>query len=63
MPFIAATMTTALWVALVFTSMLVVPFALWCNFSLARVTQLSPHTNTNWLWLLSAVVTLGPASP
>ena len=59
MPFIAATMTTALWVALVFTSMLVVPFALWCNFSLARVTQLNPHTNTSWLWLLSAVVTLG----
>ena len=35
------------------------PDALWCNFSLARVTQLNPHTNTSWLWLLSAVVTLG----
>jgi len=52
-------MMTALWVALVFTSLLVVPFALWCNFALARVTQLTPHTNTSWLWLLSAVVTLG----
>lgn len=48
-----------LWVALVFTSVLVVPFALWCNFALARVTQLDPHTNTSWLWLLSGVVTLG----
>jgi len=58
-PVIVGTLTTALWVALVFTSILVVPFALWCNFALARVTQLSPHTNTSWLWLLSAAVTLG----
>jgi clan AA aspartic protease (TIGR02281 family) len=56
---VAATLMTVLWVALVFTSVLVVPFALWCNFSLARVSQLNPHTNTSWLWLLSLVVTLG----
>ena len=48
-----------LWVALVFTSVLVVPFALWCNFALARVAQLDPHANTSWLWLLSVLVTLG----
>jgi len=56
---LVAHLSTVLWVALVFTSVLVVPFALWCNFSLARVTQLDPHTNSTWLWLLSAVVTLG----
>lgn len=54
-----ALLSTVVWVALVFTSVLVVPFALWCNFSLARVTQLDPHTNSSWLWLLSVVVTLG----
>lgn len=54
-----ALLSTVLWVALVFTSVLVVPFALWCNFSLARVAQLDPHTNSSWLWLLSIVVTLG----
>ena len=54
-----ATLTTVLWVALVFISVLVVPFALWCNFALARVTQLDPHANTTWLLLLSVLVTLG----
>lgn len=49
---------TMLWVALVFTSVLVLPLALWCNFSLARVAQLDPYTNTVWLGLLSLVVTL-----
>ena len=47
-----------LWVALVFTSVLFLPLALWCNFSLARVAQLDPYTNTVWLGLLSVVVTL-----
>jgi len=56
---VVATLITVLWVALVFTSVLVVPFALWCNFALARVTQLDPHTNTSWLLLLSIFVTLG----
>jgi len=50
---------TALWVAMVFTSVLVVPFALWSNFTLARVAQLDVHTNAMWLWLLSGLVTLG----
>ncbi len=50
---------TALWVAMVFTSVLVVPFALWSNFTLARVAQLDVHTNTMWLWLLSGLVSLG----
>lgn len=51
-------MATMLWVALVFTSVLFLPLALWCNFSLARVAQLDPYTNTVWLGLLSVVVTL-----
>lgn len=50
---------TALWVAMVFTSVLFVPFALWSNFTLARVAQLDVHTNSMWLWLLSGLVTLG----
>jgi hypothetical protein len=58
-PGAVATLLTALSVALVFASVLVVPFALWSNFSLARVAQLDPHANTTWLWLVSAVVTLG----
>jgi hypothetical protein len=54
-----ATLVTALWVAMVFTSVLFVPFALWSNFTLARVTQLDAHTNATWLWLLSTAITLG----
>jgi hypothetical protein len=46
-------------VTLVTTSILVVPFALWSNFSLAHVTQLVARSNAIWLLLLSAVVTLG----
>lgn len=53
-----ATLGTALWVALVSTSVLVVPFALWSNFSLAHVTQLTTHNNAIWLMLVSVVVTL-----
>ncbi len=56
---VVTTLTTIVWVALVFTSVLVVPFTLWCNFALARVTQIDPHANTSWLWLLSVLVTLG----
>ena len=56
---VVTTVITVLWVALVFTSVLVVPFALWCNFALARVTQLDPHANSSWLLLLSILVTLG----
>ncbi|HEY8374859.1 MAG TPA: retropepsin-like aspartic protease [Nannocystis sp.] len=45
--------------ALVLASMFVVPFALWCNFSLARTAQLGEHTSPASLWLLSAALTLG----
>lgn len=45
--------------ALVLASMFVVPFALWCNFSLARTAQLNAHVSPVWLWLLSFLLTLG----
>ncbi|PCC71102.1 clan AA aspartic protease, TIGR02281 family [Nannocystis exedens] len=45
--------------ALVLASMFVVPFALWCNFSLARTAQLDARVSAPWLWLLAFVVTLG----
>ncbi|WAS94088.1 retropepsin-like aspartic protease family protein [Nannocystis punicea] len=45
--------------ALVLASMFVVPFALWCNFSLARTAQLDARVGAPWLWLLAFVVTLG----
>lgn len=45
--------------ALVLASMFVVPFALWCNFSLARTAQLDARVAASWLWLLSFLVTLG----
>lgn len=45
--------------ALVLASMFVVPFALWCNFSLARTAQLDARVAAGWLWVLSFVVTLG----
>lgn len=45
--------------ALVLASMFVVPFALWCNFALARTAQLGDHVSAPWLWLLSATLTLG----
>ena len=45
--------------ALVLASMFVVPFALWCNFSLARTAQLDAHASPVWLWLLSFTLTLG----
>lgn len=45
--------------ALVLASMFVVPFALWCNFSLARTAQLDARVAASWLWVLSVLVTLG----
>ncbi|MCY1056927.1 retropepsin-like aspartic protease [Nannocystis sp. SCPEA4] len=45
--------------ALVLASMFVVPFALWCNFSLARTAQLDGRVGAAWLWLLAFIVTLG----
>ncbi|MDC0718734.1 retropepsin-like aspartic protease family protein [Nannocystis bainbridge] len=45
--------------ALVLASMFVVPFALWCNFSLARTAQLDARVSAPWLWILAFVVTLG----
>ncbi|MBZ5715607.1 retropepsin-like aspartic protease family protein [Nannocystis pusilla] len=45
--------------ALVLASMFVVPFALWCNFSLARTAQLDARVGAAWLWLLAFIVTLG----
>jgi len=45
--------------ALVLASMFVVPFALWCNFSLARTAQLDARVGAPWLWLLAFIVTLG----
>ena len=45
--------------ALVLASMFVVPFALWCNFALARTAQLDARVGSIWLWILAFVVTLG----
>lgn len=45
--------------ALVLASMFVVPFAMWCNFALARTAQLDARVDAVWLWVLSFVVTLG----
>ncbi|WP_434421116.1 retropepsin-like aspartic protease family protein [Nannocystis pusilla] len=45
--------------ALVLASMFVVPFALWCNFSLARTAQLDARVSAPWLWILAFIVTLG----
>lgn len=45
--------------ALVLASMFVVPFALWCNFSLARTAQLDARVGAPWLWLLAFLITLG----
>lgn len=55
----AGALSTLGFVALVLASVLVVPFALWSNFSLARTAQVEAHIPALWLWLLSFVVTLG----
>ncbi len=43
---------------LVLASFFVVPFALWCNFALARTAQLDARVDAAWLWALSVAVTL-----